>query len=63
MEVKGLITFLNSILDFRSLPDNTVFLLLRSGERWCPAGVDVIRKGKASTYVPYFGWWVGGSES
>ncbi|CAL8096239.1 unnamed protein product [Orchesella dallaii] len=28
---------------FRSLPDNTVFLLLRPGERWCPAGVDVIR--------------------
>jgi len=30
---------------FRSLPDNTVFLLLRPGERWCPAGVDVIRAG------------------
>ncbi len=30
---------------FRSLPDNTVFLLLRLGERWSPAGVDVIRAG------------------
>jgi len=30
---------------FRSLPDNTVFLLLRPGERWVPAGIDVIRAG------------------
>lgn len=28
---------------FRTLPANTVLLLLRHGERWLPAGVDVIR--------------------
>ncbi|KAF5279261.1 hypothetical protein FQA39_LY18305 [Lamprigera yunnana] len=28
---------------FRTLPTNTVLLLLRHGERWLPAGVDVIR--------------------
>ncbi|XP_059485440.1 uncharacterized protein LOC132202502 isoform X3 [Neocloeon triangulifer] len=28
---------------FRTLPNNTVLLLLRPGERWHPAGVDVIR--------------------
>lgn len=30
---------------FRTLPANTVLLLLRPGERWLPAGVDVIRAG------------------
>ncbi|RZF45161.1 hypothetical protein LSTR_LSTR007124 [Laodelphax striatellus] len=28
---------------FRTLPNNTVILLLRHGERWYPTGVDVIR--------------------
>ncbi|KAF6209511.1 hypothetical protein GE061_015258 [Apolygus lucorum] len=28
---------------FRTLPNNTVILLLRQGERWYPTGVDVIR--------------------
>ncbi|XP_044733072.1 uncharacterized protein LOC123295708 isoform X2 [Chrysoperla carnea] len=28
---------------FRTLPNNTVLLLLRPGERWFPTGVDVIR--------------------
>ncbi|XP_066995850.1 uncharacterized protein Drep2 isoform X2 [Anabrus simplex] len=28
---------------FRTLPNNTVLLLLRQGERWYPSGVDVIR--------------------
>ncbi|KAL1138099.1 hypothetical protein AAG570_009793 [Ranatra chinensis] len=28
---------------FRTLPNNTVILLLRPGERWYPTGVDVIR--------------------
>lgn len=31
---------------FRTLPNNTVLLLLRPGERWVPTGVDVIRAGK-----------------
>ena len=30
---------------FRTLPANTILLLLRPGERWLPAGVDVIRAG------------------
>ena len=40
---------------FRSLPDNTVFLLLRPGERWVPAGIDVIRAGNYSfTFFKFF---------
>lgn len=31
---------------FRTLSNNTVLLLLRQGERWYPAGVDVIKAGK-----------------
>lgn len=31
---------------FRTLPNNTILLLLRQGERWYPSGVDVIRAGK-----------------
>lgn len=31
---------------FRTLPNNTVLLLLRQGERWYPSGVDVIRAGE-----------------
>lgn len=31
---------------FRTLANNTVLLLLRQGERWYPAGVDVIKAGK-----------------
>lgn len=30
---------------FRTLPNNTVLLLLRPGERWYPTGVDVIKAG------------------
>lgn len=33
---------------FRTLPANTILLLLRPGERWLPAGVDVIRAGRYS---------------
>jgi hypothetical protein len=36
---------------FRTLPNNTVLLLLRPGERWFPAGVDVIRAGE-HLYTP-----------
>lgn len=31
---------------WRTLPPNTVLLLLRPGERWYPTGVDVIKAGK-----------------
>lgn len=31
---------------FRTLANNTVLLLLRQGERWYPAGVDVIKAGE-----------------
>lgn len=30
---------------FRTLPNNTVILILRQGERWYPVGVDVIKTG------------------
>jgi hypothetical protein len=33
---------------FSSLPENTVFLLLRQGEHWYPAGVEAIRQGTTS---------------
>lgn len=38
---------------FRTLPNNTVLLLLRQGERWHPQGVDVIRAGKLITLKPF----------
>lgn len=31
---------------WRTLPPNTVLLLLRPGERWYPTGVDVIKAGQ-----------------
>ena len=31
---------------WRTLPPNTVLLLLRPGERWYPTGVDVIKAGE-----------------
>jgi hypothetical protein len=37
---------------FRTLPNNTVILLLRPGERWYPTGVDVIRTGKHNLNIP-----------
>ena len=33
---------------FCTLPENTVFLLLRQGEHWYPAGVEVLKQGKIS---------------
>lgn len=33
---------------WRTLPPNTVLLLLRTGERWYPTGVDVIKAGQSS---------------
>lgn len=30
---------------FKTLGNNTILLLLRHGERWCPTGVDIIRAG------------------
>lgn len=35
---------------FRTLANNSVLLLLRQGERWYPAGVDVIKAGKKLKY-------------
>lgn len=31
---------------FKTLGNNTILLLLRHGERWCPTGVDIIRAGR-----------------
>ncbi|KAK0075120.1 hypothetical protein PV326_011866 [Microctonus aethiopoides] len=37
---------------FKTLSNNTILLLLRHGERWCPTGVDIIRAGTATTTTP-----------
>ena len=40
---------------FKTLANNTILLLLRHGERWCPTGVDIIRAGtysKNNHYLP-----------
>ncbi|OAD61987.1 hypothetical protein WN48_06757 [Eufriesea mexicana] len=34
---------------FKTLANNTILLLLRHGERWCPTGVDIIRAGNIFT--------------
>ncbi|KAK3872603.1 hypothetical protein Pcinc_022321 [Petrolisthes cinctipes] len=39
---------------FYTLPENTVFLLLRQGEHWYPAGVEVLRQGKYPCYTTLF---------
>lgn len=36
---------------WRTLPPNTVLLLLRQGERWYPTGVDVIKAGKSLSHI------------
>lgn len=39
---------------FKTLSNNTILLLLRNGERWCPTGVDIIRAGnKNKTTINY----------
>lgn len=35
---------------WRTLPPNTVLLLLRPGERWYPTGVDVIKAGELTKH-------------
>ncbi|KAK7067062.1 hypothetical protein SK128_022422 [Halocaridina rubra] len=37
---------------FGTLPENTVFLLLRQGEHWYPAGVEVLRQASSSPRKP-----------
>ncbi|XP_068234885.1 uncharacterized protein Drep2 isoform X2 [Palaemon carinicauda] len=37
---------------FCTLPENTVFLLLRQGEHWYPAGVEVLRQASSSPRKP-----------
>ena len=34
---------------FQTLPENTIFLFLRPGELWRPAGTDSIRSGKTQS--------------
>ena len=35
---------------FITLPENTVFLILRQGEHWYPAGVEVYKQGTMSKF-------------
>lgn len=37
---------------FKTLANNTILLLLRHGERWCPTGVDIIRAGEHDFRLP-----------
>ena len=30
---------------FHTLPENTIFIVLRSGEAWTPAGQDIVSQG------------------
>lgn len=43
LEIDG--THVDDAEYFTSLPENTVFLFLRQGEHWYPAGVEAIRQG------------------
>lgn len=36
---------------FKTLGNNTILLLLRHGERWCPTGVDIIRAASLESYA------------
>ena len=31
---------------FHTLPENTIFIVLRSGEAWTPAGEDIVSQGQ-----------------
>ena len=32
---------------FQTLPENTIFIVLRPGEAWAPAGEDIVSQGEA----------------
>ena len=36
---------------FQTLPENTIFIVLRPGENWAPAGEDIVSQGR--TYKLY----------
>ena len=33
---------------FQTLPENTIFILLRPGEAWAPAGEDIVSQGDST---------------
>ena len=33
---------------FQTLPENTIFIVLRPGEAWAPAGEDIVTQGRES---------------
>ena len=41
---------------FQTLPENSVFIFLRSGEIWRPEGTDAVRAGKFLENLNYFLW-------
>ena len=34
---------------FQTLPENTIFIVLRPGEIWAPAGEDIVSQGENAT--------------
>ena len=34
---------------FQTLPENTIFIVLRPGECWAPAGEDIVSQGDSPT--------------
>ena len=32
---------------FQTLPENTIFIVLRPGENWAPAGEDIVSQGES----------------
>jgi hypothetical protein len=38
-------TQIDDVEYFKTLTNNTILLILRNGESWCPTGVDIIRAG------------------
>ena len=36
---------------FQTLPENTIFIVLRPGEAWAPAGEDIVTQGRKSREI------------
>ena len=36
---------------FQTLPENTIFIVLRPGEAWAPAGEDIVTQGRDTSLL------------